>query len=110
MSNNNNINLSQLDELDTKLSSPPLESKPRRSVLSKYTEPEPEQEPELKPIAPPVKKEKRVKKVKPVSFAISYELDERIDQYCERKYMKKSTFAVLALEEFLKKKLEEENG
>jgi tRNA(Ser,Leu) C12 N-acetylase TAN1 len=106
---NNNINLSQLDELDTKLSSPsPLDTKPRRSVLSKYTEPEPEAE--VKPAAPPVKKEKRVKKVKPVSFAISYELDERIDQYCERKYMKKSTFAVLALEEFLKKKLEEENG
>lgn len=101
---NKQINLSQLDELDTQLTSS-TEQKSRRSVLSKYSA-EPVVIPEVE--VAPKKKEKRVKKVKPVSFAISFELDEKIDAYCERKYMKKSTFAVLALEEFLKKKLEEE--
>jgi hypothetical protein len=104
MDNNKHINLDQLDALDTQLSAGATEQKSRRSVLSKYS---------AEPVIPeavevPKKKEKRVKKVKPVSFAISFELDEKIDAYCERKYMKKSTFAVLALEEFLKKKLEEE--
>jgi hypothetical protein len=92
------INFSKLDELDGHVQNDlsEIDRKTRRNVLTKYSAENPA-------------KNIRKKKVKPVSFAISFELDEKIDKYCEKKYMKKSTFAVLALEEFLKKKLEEED-
>ncbi|CAN7765169.1 hypothetical protein LJR153_007226 [Paenibacillus sp. LjRoot153] len=94
------INFSQLDDLDNKIQIEvtDLDKKSRRNVLNKYVSEE------------EIKKTKKTKKAKPVCFSIPSELDRKIDEYCEIKYMKKSTFAVLALEEFLKKKLSEESG
>jgi len=94
----NSVDFTKLDELDSHVQTglTDIDRKSRRNVLSKYSTDD--------------LQNKKGKKVKPVSFAISFELDHKIDKYCERKYMKKSTFAALALEEFLKKKLEEEEN
>ncbi|TVY07337.1 hypothetical protein [Paenibacillus cremeus] len=88
------IDLNKLDILDNDIQSEIVESqnKSRRNILKKF-----ELESE--------ESKKREKKVKPVSFAISFDLDEKIEQYCNSRHMKKSTFAVLALEEYLKKVL-----
>ncbi|MFE5324720.1 hypothetical protein ACFQ88_39385 [Paenibacillus sp. NPDC056579] len=94
------IDLDKLDKLDSSvhIDQDSIDNKSRRSVLTKYSEVEEDQP-----------KAKRTKKVKPVSFSISFELDQKIDKFCESKYMKKSTFAVLAFEEYLHKRLKEDD-
>jgi hypothetical protein len=98
MLNNNELDLNKLDELENQLK--PINdiqpNKKRRSAIEKY-------------MSDNQKENKRERKVKPVSFAISFELDGQIDRYCKRHHMKKSTFAAIALEHYLKQKLEEES-
>ncbi|MCS7460380.1 hypothetical protein N0M98_09520 [Paenibacillus doosanensis] len=99
MPGTNDLDLNKLDELANQTVIPenqPINKKTRRSTLDKYKS---NDQPDSK----------RERKVKPVSFAISYELDGQIDRYCQRHYMKKSTFATLALEQYLSKKLSEES-
>jgi hypothetical protein len=40
----------------------------------------------------------------PVSSAIKIELEGQFDRYCQRHHMKKSTFAALALEQYLRER------
>lgn len=97
---NKGLDFSKLDALDNQILTEVSDhdKKTRRNVLNKYV------------IEEEQTKSKKTRNAKPVSFSISFELDKKIDEYCERKYMKKSTFAVLALEEFLKKKIDEESS